>query len=80
MAHFNFEKMLSEATKLDGPLQHGPKLRYERKAMEASKRIQKGSESSLGMNDLIFKWLFKSWLFWIFAFIDLLWLTPYKTV
>ena len=51
MAHFNFEKMLSEATKLDGPLQHGPKLRYERKAMEASKRIQKGSESSLGMND-----------------------------
>ena len=55
MAHFNFEKMLSEATKLDGPLQHGPKLRYERKAMEASKRIQKGSESSLGMNDLIFK-------------------------
>ena len=67
MAHFNFEKMLSEATKLDGPLQHGPKLRYERKAMETSKRIQKGSESSLGMNDLIFKWFFKSWLFWIFA-------------
>lgn len=43
MAHFNFEKMLNEAIKLDGPLQNGPKFRYERKPME-----KKGSESSLG--------------------------------
>lgn len=45
MAHFNFEKMLNEAIKLDGPLQNGPKFRYERKPME-----KKGSESSLGLS------------------------------
>lgn len=53
MAHFNFEKMLNEAIKLDGPLQNGPKFRYERKPME-----KKGSESSLGTELFHIKYCF----------------------
>lgn len=60
MAHFNFEKMLNEAIKLDGPLQNGPKFRYERKPME-----KKGSESSLG-TELFHNNVFMSASLWIY--------------
>ena len=38
MAHFNFENIVTDATKLDAPIQRGPLMRWQRKAMETGVR------------------------------------------
>ena len=38
MAHFNFENIVTDATRLDAPIQRGPLMRWQRKAMETGVR------------------------------------------
>ena len=38
MAHFNLENIMSDATRLDAPIQRGPLMRWQRKAMESGVR------------------------------------------
>ncbi|CAL1538847.1 unnamed protein product [Lymnaea stagnalis] len=39
MAHFNFAKDISEVVKMDGPMQGGPLMRWQRKAQETLLRV-----------------------------------------
>ncbi|KAK6172157.1 hypothetical protein SNE40_015883 [Patella caerulea] len=45
MSHFNFEKTVNELTRLDGPLQKAPLMRWQRKAKEADLRLTMPSAS-----------------------------------
>ena len=38
MSAFDFEHIVNEATRLDIPLQHGPMMRWQRKAIEVGVR------------------------------------------
>ena len=39
MAQFNFENMVTELTRLDGPIQNGPLMRWQRKAAESGLKL-----------------------------------------
>ncbi|XP_071085786.1 cell division cycle protein 20 homolog [Haliotis cracherodii] len=39
MSHFNFESLLSEVTKMDGPIPNAPMMRWQRKALESGLRV-----------------------------------------
>ncbi|CAG2250377.1 CDC20 [Mytilus edulis] len=49
MAQFSFENMVTELTKLDGPIQNGPLMRWQRKAAESGLKLSvpldKGGQS-----------------------------------
>ncbi|XP_013379266.1 cell division cycle protein 20 homolog isoform X2 [Lingula anatina] len=45
MAHFNFENNLSELTKLDAPMQRGPLMRWQRKALSLDDQAGAGGSS-----------------------------------
>ncbi|KAK3602235.1 hypothetical protein CHS0354_032875 [Potamilus streckersoni] len=38
MSHFSFENVVSELTRLDAPIQNGPMMRWQRKALESAGR------------------------------------------
>ncbi|KAJ8309898.1 hypothetical protein KUTeg_011763 [Tegillarca granosa] len=46
MAHFNFENMLNEVTKMDAPIQSGPMMRWQKKAAEAGQNHQNAWEEN----------------------------------
>ncbi|KAH9488604.1 ubiquitin-protein transferase activating protein [Bulinus truncatus] len=47
MAHLNFAKDINEIVRMDGPMQGGPLMRWQRKAQETSLRVHDGGSSPL---------------------------------
>ena len=49
MAHLVFENNLNELARMDAPLQRGPMMRWQRKAMESGVRSLSLDNSNAGM-------------------------------
>lgn len=64
MAHFKFAKDIDELVKMDGPLQTGPMMRWQRKAQETLIRVHRddeGKDSFCNIDTWETKGLFKFW-------------------